>query len=370
MKEEEDEQEESHSTESSPAVSRKAFSTPSATPVMIKTSTITLPPPKDPPRPSQTGPEKPNEETPVDKPSWAQLEAPTATPSDFADTVKLSPPMHMEEDDKLSEQDQEGASSRSEGSFGADTRREMTPLSFQSHKDDSSFGTSAQTDIPPKALLQLEDEAEEELQLTSDGAEGSTSDTDEEEVTDPPFVAEPMEVAKSPSPDIHKDKLGDSVASSKLQDEDRPTEVLPKWIPVPPANEMDSERENGFSTTTDGGGGTNTDFAFQDVISHREKSTSSSSEDVSKTEELPSSDMEHGQSSNGTANSATREDPSATEQGGKKGKGRMAGRGSPDVRRKLKRASSTEGESPRKRIADLPDDHTNPWRVDFSGESS
>lgn len=369
VKEEEGEQEEPHSTESSPALTRKALSTPSAPPVTIKTSAVALPPPKEPTIPSHFDPEKPDEETPLDRPSWAQIGAPIAVPSHFADAAKLSPPVHMEEEEKMSEQDHDGTSSHSDDSPGANGRREMTPLISQCHKEDSSPGTPAQTDIPLKALLQHEDEAGEELQLTSDGGEESSSDTDEEDVVDPPFAAEPMEVGKSPSPDVHEDKRSDSEAPSKQQDEERHTELLLKWIPLPPAPEVESEGQNDFGATTDGGA-PNSDFAFQDVVSRGEKSTSSSSEDVSKTEELLSSDLEQGQSSNGIANPATREDPNAVEQVGRRGKGRAVGRRSPDVRRKLKRASSAEGESPRKRILDLPDDSTNPWRVDFSGESS
>ena len=357
--EEEDETEEPCSTDTSPALARQALSAPSTIPAMIKTPPGTLPPPKETLTASHVDPEKSDEETPVDEPSWAQS---------GADASKISPPTNDEEDEKM---EQDGVSSHSNGSAGADAKREATPLSSQWPKEDSSSDTE-QADSPLKGFLRLENDAGEESQLTSDGEEGSSSDTDEDDTVDPPLATEPMEVGNSPSADEREDRQNDLIARSKQPDEESRPE-LPKWIPVPPAvsPEMESERKEDFSATTANGAVPNSHFVFPDVVvPQREKSTSSSCEDVSKTEELPSSDQEQGQSSTSTINSATGEDPSAADPCGKKGKGRLVGRGSPEIRRKLKRASSSDVEPPRKRIADLPDDDTNPWRVDFSGESS
>ena len=360
--EDEDAREEAGSPETSLADVRQALSAPSAIPGIAKSSPGALPPPEKASTEPLVSPEKSDDEAPLEKPSWAQITSPGVSQPHLADAGTVSPLTNDEEDEKM---DQDGASSPFDHPAGAD--EDATPVSSQWDKEDSSSDTTEQAHKPFKGFLRLE-EAGEESQLTSDGEEGTSSDTDEEDPIDPSFMAEPMETGPSPSPEEEEpeNKENDPTTPTKPPVEDKGRTELPKWIPVPPAvvPEMESERKEDFSATTANGAAPNSPFIFPT----REKSTPSSSEDMSRTEELLSSDQEQGQS--GYMNSGVSEDTSIVEPCEKRGKGRFLGRGSPDIRRKLKRVSSSEGEPPRKRIADLPDDETNPWRVDFSGEST
>ena len=364
--EDEDAREEAGSSETSPAVVRQTLSAPSAIPGIVKSSPGALPPPEKASTEPLVSPEKSDDEAPLEKPIWGQSTSPSASQPHLADAGTVSPLTNDEEDEKM---DQDGASSPFDHPAGAD--EDATPVSSQWDKEDSSSDTMEQVDKPFKGFLRLE-EAGEESQLTSDGEESTSSDTDEEDAVDPSFMAEPMERGPSPSPEEEEQesKENDPTTPTKPPVEDKSRTELPKWIPVPPAvvPESESERKEDFSDTTANGAAPNSPFIFPNVVSAREKSTPSSSEDMSRTEELLSSDQEQGQS--GNMNSGVGEDPSNVEPCEKRGKGRPLGRGSPDIRRKLKRVSSSEGEPPRKRIADLPDDETNPWRVDFSGESA
>lgn len=366
VKEEEDKQEEPGSTKSSPAVVRQALSAPSTIPATVKTPPGTFPPLEEKPTAPLASPEKSDEDTSLDDPSWTHSKSPNTSQPHPADAGTISPFTNEEEDEKM---DQDGTSSLSDDPAGADAKQEDTPLSSQWPKEDSSSDTLEQADNPFKGFLRLENDAEES-QLTSDGEEGTSSDTDEEDTGDPPFTAEPMEVGNSPLPEERENRQPDHTVNNKNPDEDRSRSELPKWIPVPPAvlPETESESKDDFAATTTNCADPNSQFVFSDLASHREKSSLSSCDDTSKTEELPSSDQEQGQ--RGNVSSATGEEASAVEPSGKRGKGRSMGRGSPEIKRKLKRVSSSEGEPPRKRIADLPDDDTNPWRVDFSGEST